>query len=80
MGDEHLRYARQTCRWCDIFFFFLSFTFLHYAARDDLHAFVCVEILGAAAKRLFNCRLILSGRCAQLKKTFFMSACNTISS
>lgn len=42
---------------------------------------VLLDILGAAAQRLFNCRLVLSGLLAQLKKLrSFPLARNTVSS
>lgn len=35
--------------------------------RDKIYMLLCVEILGVAAKRLFNWSLFLPGLCAQLK-------------
>lgn len=66
MGYEQPRCALQTLRRCDIFFLLSR---LRIMQREKIH--VLLDILGAAAQRLFNCRLVLSGLLAQLKMTFF---------
>lgn len=56
MGYEQPRCALQTLRRCDIFFFLSR---LRIMQREKIH--VPLDIFGAAAQRLFNWRLVLSG-------------------